>query len=139
VGLGVKSLIATIQGNSHRFAGGVGPSQVVVVAPNTAKNWGNMGIFDDTGPESEDLWTLSRKDWEDSLARPPMTNENEPEAGRPRMFVRQAQEKLTLRRTIKYAPGPSPCGCPAHDASACAARGTTISTTSRRRLVHNAG
>jgi hypothetical protein len=47
----------------------VGPSQVVVVPPNTAKNWGNMGIFDDTGPESEDLWTLSRKDWEDSLSR----------------------------------------------------------------------
>jgi hypothetical protein len=60
-------------------------------------------------------------------------------SGRPRVLLRQAQDKLTLRRTVKYASSPSPCGCPARDASACAARGTTIFTISRRRPVHNAG
>ena len=38
----------------------------------------------------------------------------------------------TLRRTVKYASGPSPCDDPARGASACAARGTAISTVSRQ-------
>jgi hypothetical protein len=29
-------------------------------------------------------------------------------SGRPRVFLRQAQDKLTLRRTDKYASGPVP-------------------------------
>jgi len=33
-------------------------------------------------------------------------------SGRPRVFLRQAQDKLTLRRTETYASCPSPCGCP---------------------------
>jgi hypothetical protein len=33
-------------------------------------------------------------------------------SGRPRVFLRQAQGKLTLRRTEKYASGPRRCGCP---------------------------
>ena len=36
----------------------------------------------------------------------------EPEAGRPRVFLRQARDKLTLRRTETYASALSPCGCP---------------------------
>jgi hypothetical protein len=55
-------------------------------------------------------------------------------SGRPRVFLRQAQDKLTLRRTDKYASGPVPRyrGMVArwHD---------HLSTISRRRLVHNAG
>ena len=35
-----------------------------------------------------------------------------PEAGRPRVSLRQAQDKLALRRTDKYPSGPSPCGGP---------------------------
>jgi len=54
-------------------------------------------------------------------------------SGRPRVFLRQAQDKLTLRRTDKYASGPSSAvprdGRPV---------GTTISTISLRRLVHYA-
>jgi hypothetical protein len=53
----------------------------------------------------------------------------EPEAGRPRVFLREAQAKLTLQCTETYASGPSPW-LPGR---------TTMSTISRRRLVHNAG
>jgi hypothetical protein len=54
----------------------------------------------------------------------------EPEAGGPRVFLRQAQDKLILRHTEMYASGPSPLWLPG---------GTAISTISLRRLVHNAG
>ena len=53
-----------------------------------------------------------------------------PEAGRPRVFLRQAQDKLTLRRTEKVRLRFEPLRLPG---------GTTISTISQRRLVHNAG
>jgi hypothetical protein len=44
-----------------------------------------------------------------------------------------------LRRTVKYASGPSPSGCPARDASACAARGTTIFAVSRHHFMKHPG
>ena len=53
----------------------------------------------------------------------------EPEAWRPRVFLRQAQDRLTLRRTVQVRLGSNPAvsrDCPARGASACAARGTPI-------------
>jgi hypothetical protein len=35
----------------------------------------------------------------------------QPEAGRSRVFLRQAQDKLTLGRNETFASGPSPCSC----------------------------
>jgi len=52
------------------------------------------------------------------------------EAGRPRVFLRQAQDELTLRRTEKVRLRSEPLWLPG-----C----RTIATISRRRLVHNAG
>ena len=51
-------------------------------------------------------------------------------SARPRVFLRQAQDKLTLRRTEQVRLRSEPLWLPG---------GTTISTISRRRLVHNAG
>ena len=55
----------------------------------------------------------------------------EPEAWCPRVFLRQAQDRLPLRRTVKVRLGTNPAvpldGCPARGASACAARGPPAS------------
>jgi hypothetical protein len=53
-----------------------------------------------------------------------------PEAGRPRVFLRQAQDKLTLRRTVKVRLRSESLRLPG---------GTAIFMISRRRLVHIAG
>ena len=54
----------------------------------------------------------------------------QPEAGGPRVFLRQAQDKLTLPCTEKERLGSEPLWLPG---------GTTISKISLRRLVHDAG
>ncbi|MDH3803004.1 MAG: hypothetical protein OEU80_13085 [Deltaproteobacteria bacterium] len=54
------------------------------------------------------------------------------------MFLRQAQDRLTLRRTVQVRLGTNTAvardGCPARGASACAARGTPIFVVSRQQL-----
>ena len=61
-------------------------------------------------------------------------------SGRPRVFLRQAQDRLPLRRTVTVRLGPNPAvsrdGCPARGASACAARGTAISVAIVATAIH---
>ena len=45
----------------------------------------------------------------------------------------------TLRRTVEVRSDPTPCGCPARGAIACAARGTLFSTVSRRKFARYPG
>ena len=62
---------------------------------------------------------------------------------RPRVFLRQAQDKLTVRRTVQLRLGSNPAvardGCPARGASACAARGTSIFTVSQQQFMKHPG
>ena len=62
---------------------------------------------------------------------------------RPRVFLRQAQDKLTVRRTVQLRLGSNPAvsrdGCPARGASACAARGTPIFTVLRQQFMKHPG
>jgi hypothetical protein len=58
----------------------------------------------------------------------------QPEAGRPRVFLRQAQDKLTLRRTEEVRLWSESRGV-----AGWLPGGTVLSAISLRRLVHNAG
>jgi hypothetical protein len=70
---------------------------------------------------------------------------SEPEAGRPRVFLRQAQDKLTLRRTVQVRLGSNTLrlrgGTPASPERAGSRwrAGTSIFTVSRQQFMKHPG